>query len=60
MSTSDLPQYVRDNSDMLSRILACGSDEARAYALALLMNSGDLEGVEDVERELQRVKVQLR
>ena len=59
MSDDSIAEYVNENSDLLSRVLACGNDEARAYALTLLMNSGDLEGVEDVERELGRIKLEL-
>lgn len=58
MST-DLDEYVRANKDLLSRVLACGSDEGRAYALALLANCEDTEMVEDVEKQLDRIKLGL-
>jgi F0F1-type ATP synthase delta subunit len=45
---------------MLSRILACGNEEARAYALALLANAEDAEGLEDVQDELDRLKLKAR
>lgn len=60
MNTSDeLGEFVRENSDMLSQILACGNAEARAYALALLANCEDLEDVEEVEEELAQIKLDL-
>ncbi|WP_435124147.1 hypothetical protein [Halobaculum sp. D14] len=61
MSAADsIQDYVAKNSDMLSRILACGNEEARAYALALLANAGDTEGLEDVQSELDRLKLNAR
>ena len=44
MSTSDdVGALVSKNSELLGRVLACGNDEARAYALALVANSGEPE-----------------
>ena len=44
MSTSDdVGAFVSKNSELLGRVLACGNDEARAYALALVANSGEPE-----------------
>ena len=44
MSTSDdVGEFVSENSELLGRVLACGNDEARAYALALVANSGEPE-----------------
>ena len=59
-ATSDIEEYVANNGDMLSRILACGNEEARAYALALLANAEDAEGLEDVQDELDRLKLKAR
>lgn len=59
MSSPDLDEFVEENSEMLGRVLACGNAEARAYALALLANSSDLDGVEDVEEKLDRIKLDL-
>jgi hypothetical protein len=44
---------------MLSRLLACGNEEARAYVLALLANCEDVEDVEEVEEELDQIKLDL-
>lgn len=52
----DVTEFVNEHTELLSRILACGNDEARAYALALLANSDDSEGVEAVDTELDRIR----
>lgn len=57
MSNSTFDEYVEENSEMLSRVLACGNDEARAYVLALLANCEDIESVEKVEKQLDRIKL---
>ncbi len=59
-AADDIQEYVAQNGDMLSRILACGNDEARAYALALLANAEDTQGLEDVQGELDRLKLKAR
>lgn len=56
----EIQQYVAENGDMLSRILTYGNEEARAYALALLANAEDAEGLEDVQGELDRLKLRVR
>jgi len=59
MSDDNLDEYVRENTEMLGRVLACGNEEARGYALALLANSGEVENVEDVEEQLGQIKLEL-
>jgi hypothetical protein len=59
-AAEDIQEYVAQNGDMLSRILACGNEEARAYVLALLANAEDTEGLEDVQDELDRLKLKAR
>lgn len=59
MSEENLDEFVRENSEMLSRVLACGNEEARAYALALLANCEARDSVEDVEEQLDRIKLEL-
>lgn len=57
MSTSDdVGEFVSENSELLGRVLACGNDEARAYALALVANSGEPSRVEEVQAELERIR----
>jgi len=59
MNEADLDEFVRENSEMLSRVLACGNEEARAYVLALLANCEGVDTVEDVEEQLDRIKLEL-
>ncbi|MDS0243043.1 MULTISPECIES: hypothetical protein [unclassified Haloferax] len=59
MNEENLDEFVRENSEMLSRVLACGNEEARAYALALLANCEASDSVEDVEEQLGRIKLEL-
>jgi len=48
-------EYVEENRDTLTRILRHGNEEARAYALALLLNGGTETDVEQVKRELDEL-----
>jgi hypothetical protein len=59
MNEEDLDEFVNENSEMLSRVLACGNEEARAYVLALLANCDSVESVENVEEQLGRIKLEL-
>lgn len=59
MNEEDLDEFVKENSEMLSRVLACGNEEARAYVLALLANCEGVDTVEDVEEQLGRIKLEL-
>ena len=59
MNEEDLDEFVNENSEMLSRVLACGNEEARAYVLALLANCDGVESVENVEEQLGRIKLEL-
>jgi len=59
MNEEDLDEFVNENSEMLSRVLACGNEEARAYVLALLANCEGVDTVEDVEEQLGRIKLEL-
>jgi hypothetical protein len=59
MNEEDLDEFVDENSEMLSRVLACGNEEARAYVLALLANCEGVDTVEDVEEQLGRIKLEL-
>lgn len=59
MNEESLDEFVSENSEMLSRVLACGNEEARAYVLALLANCDGIDGVESVEEQLGRIKLEL-
>lgn len=58
MSTrhDDVQQYVEDNRDLLTRVLAHGDEEARGYALAALANGSTVQDIERVQRQLERIK----
>lgn len=58
-SPDELQEYIRENRDMLSRVLACGNEESRAYVLAMLANSEDIDSVEDIQERLDRIKLEL-
>lgn len=53
--TTDPEQYVRENRDLLERVLRHGGTEARGYALALLANGGTPEDKEQVRRALEEL-----
>jgi hypothetical protein len=55
-ASDDVGEFVSENSELLGRVLACGNDEARAYALALVANSGEPERVELVQAELEQIR----
>jgi hypothetical protein len=59
MSEENLDEFVNKNSEMLSRVLACGNEVARAYVLALFANCESMDSVEDVEEQLGRIKLEL-
>lgn len=52
----DLATFVRENRDLITRLLAHGDAEARGYALAALANSGTVEDVEAIQAELEALK----
>lgn len=51
-------EFLRDdqNRELVARMLAHGTAEARGYAFAVLANGGTVEGIEDVQRRLDRLK----
>jgi len=55
-TTDDVGEFVSENSELIGRVLACGNDEARAYALALVANSGEPERIEEVQRQLEQIR----
>ena len=52
----DVQEYVEENCDLLSRMLAHGDAEAQGYALALLANGGTSNDLDQVEREFDRLR----
>lgn len=55
-ASDDVGEFVSENSELLGRVLACGNDEARAYALALVANSGEPSRVKEVQEELEQIR----
>lgn len=56
----ELEQYASRNTEFLSRVLAYGDEEARAYALALFANSGSVEAIDEVQAELDKIRREVR
>lgn len=54
--SDDVGEFVSENSELIGRVLACGNDEARAYALALVANSGEPSRVEEVQHQLEQIR----
>ena len=54
--SDELQEFVRDNIDLLSRILAYGDAEACGYALAVLANGGTINDIEEIQRKLNDLK----
>lgn len=48
-STPKPREYVRENRDLLSRVLARGDTEAQAYALALIAEAGTPRDIEEIQ-----------
>lgn len=57
---NELEAYVRENRNLLARMLAHGDAEARGYALAVIANGGRVEDIEQVQRELDRLKNEVK
>lgn len=55
----EIDEFVSENSELVARVLACGNDEARAYALALVANSGEPSRVEEVQQKLEQIRLEI-
>lgn len=49
-------EYVRENQDLLSRVLARGDTEAQAYALALIAEAGTPRDIEEIQGQLDDLR----
>jgi len=58
--STKLGQYADRNTEFLSRVLAYGDEEARGYALALLANAESVEAIDEVQRELDEIRREIR
>lgn len=54
--TDEIEEYVRENAELLARLLAHGDTEAQGYALALLANSENVEDIKRIEQKLNELK----
>lgn len=52
-------EYVDQNPEFLARVLAHGDTEAKGYALAVIANSASVKQIEQVQRELEKIKREL-
>ncbi|APX96807.1 hypothetical protein [Natronorubrum daqingense] len=59
MSGAEISRYAESNTELLSRLLAYGDSESRAYALTVLANSGNVDAIDQVQAELDRIKREL-
>lgn len=55
-----LEEYANRNTELLSRVLAHGDEEARAYALALLVNGGSVEAIDEIQAKLDEIRREVR
>jgi hypothetical protein len=51
-----IAEYLQDNHEFVSRVLAYGTTEAKGYALAVLANSGKPDDIEKVFQLLEELK----
>lgn len=57
---TEVSRYADRNTEFLSRVLAYGDTEARAYALALLSNGATAEDIDKIQAELDRIRRNLK
>jgi hypothetical protein len=57
-SDEGIATFVKENRDLLSRILAHGDREAQGYALAAIANGADTQDIEEIQRLLDDLKAQ--
>ena len=55
-STPNPREYVQENRDLLSRVLARGDTEAQAYALALIAEAGTPRDIDDIQGQLEDLR----
>jgi len=57
---TEVSRYADRNTEFLSRVLAYGDTEARAYALALLSNGATADDIDKIQAELDRIRRNLK
>jgi hypothetical protein len=58
--STDLSEFIRQNRELLTRILAHGDTEAQGYALAAVANAATVEDIERIEEKLEEIKRDVR
>jgi hypothetical protein len=58
--STDLSEFIRQNRELLTRILAYGDTEAQGYALAAVANAATVEDIERIEEKLEKIKRDVR
>lgn len=58
--SDEVSEYTRRNTEFISRVLAHGDEEARGYALALLLNGGSVDAIDKVQAELEEIRREIR
>lgn len=51
-------EYVAENRDFLSRVLAHGNREAQGLALAAISHGGTTEDIDEIQRRLDELKAE--
>ena len=57
--SDEVQEFVHDNLDLLTRILAYGDAEACGYALAVLANGGTVNDIEEIQCQLDELKQEI-
>lgn len=52
----DVAAYVAENRDLVARVLAYGTPEARGWALALVKNGASVDDIEEIQERLDDLK----
>jgi hypothetical protein len=55
-TTPNPREYIQENRDLLSRVLARGDTEAQAYALALIAEAGTPRNIDDIQGRLEDLR----
>ena len=55
-TTPNPREYVQENRDLLSRVLARGDPEAQAYALAVIAVGGTSRDIDDIQGRLDDLR----
>lgn len=54
--TEEIADYVDQNRELITKVLAHGTPEARGWALALIQNGASVEDIESIQDRLDELK----